>query len=180
MNWEELKTEYVTTDITYHKMCQKYGIPYKTLALTAKKYHWVEDRHKMRTEVAIRTKEKVVEEKSNHLIGIAKAADKLADLCTKVMEDENQFFRRMGVDGEETISKKLDTKSMKELASTMKDLTQVLRNVYNIPTEQEEITMQLARERLEIERQRAESEEQLASTAGVVLIPSIIEENDDE
>lgn len=180
--WEELKSEYATTDISYRLMAKKYGMSQSTVSKMARLHGWTEERANYRQNLVTKTVEKITEEKVNHLAGIARSADKMASTIERVMEDTDQFFRRIDSFGGEHVSAKADTKAIKELSAAMKDLTAVLRNVYNIPTEAESLSMQLARERLELEKKKADTVEDLAYgvSAGVVLIPPVMDEDDDE
>jgi transposase len=177
-SWEELKTEYVTTDISYRKIADKYKLSASTVAKMAYKYKWTEARAKHREKIVTKTADKIAENKANKLATIAESADKMADTIHRVMEDTDQFFRRTNLAGEDIVSQKADTKAMKELASAMKDLTSVIRNVYNIPTESESLALQLARERLEVEKRNSEREED-GITTGIVLIPQVMDDDEE-
>ena len=182
-SWDELKTEYVTTDISYNQLADKYKISRNTVRNRGVREKWFDAKKTFVSEKVAKTaekfKEKVSEEKANKLFSIAESADKMADTIHRVMDDTDQFFRRTNLAGEDIVSKKADTKAMKELASAMKDLTSVLRNVYNIPTEAEQVSLQLARERLEIEKKNAEREEDMGVTTGIVLIPQVADDDEE-
>lgn len=180
-NWDELKTEYATTDIGYREMSAKYGIPMKTIADQGRKNDWVKARKRVRKKVATETVRKTVKKQSDHLAKIASSADKMADVIHKVMLDNNQFFRRIDSrTGEETITKKIDSKAIRELTAAMVDLANLIRNIYNIPTEADDLAMQIAKERLEIERKKAQQEEEFISNGGgIVLLPPLNEEEDE-
>ena len=184
-SWDELKSEYATTEESYRKLADKYNLSFSTLTKMAKKHKWTEARKKYREELVTKTVEKTVEDKSDRLALIAKSADKMGEAIARAMDDKDQFFRR--VDEElhmDYHSKKVDSKAIKEMTSAIKELTSIFRDIYNIRTEAEDVSLQLARERLEIEKRNAALAEDLeyGISAGVVLIPPVDEEkeNDDE
>lgn len=41
-DWKKIKTEYITTTISYRKLCDKYNIPFNTLQCRANKERWVD------------------------------------------------------------------------------------------------------------------------------------------
>lgn len=178
-SWDELKAEYVTGNMSYRELSEKYKISHSLIMKRAAKEKWTTARKKNGIKVIEKLTNKVNNEKVNKLATIAESADKMADTIHRVMEDTDQFFRRTNLAGEEIVSQKADTKAMKELASAMKDLTSVLRNVYNIPTEAESISLQIARERLEIEKKNAEREEDMGVTTGIVLIPQVADDDEE-
>ena len=49
IDWAAMKTEYVTTDTSYRRLGDKYGIHFKRIARVAKKENWVEARRTWRT-----------------------------------------------------------------------------------------------------------------------------------
>jgi hypothetical protein len=181
-SWEKIKSEYITGNVSYRKLIDKYGLSSTALYQRAKKERWVELKKQHSSEIVAKTVQKFTENESerraNKLSTIAESADKMADTIHRVMEDTDQFFRRTNLAGEDIVSKKADTKAMKELSSAMKDLTSVLRNVYNIPTEAESISLQIARERLEIEKRNSEREED-GITTGIVLIPQVMDDDEE-
>ena len=181
-NWDEIKTEYATTDISYREIANKHGIPYRTVVDAGRSQEWVKARETYRNKTVAKSIDLAANERAKHLQSIASSADKMANVIHSVMDDTEQFFRRIDMTtGEEKISKKVDSKAVRELTAAMKDLTAVLRNVYDIPTQAEQVSMELARERLEIERKKAQQEEEFISNGGgIVLLPPLNEEDTEE
>jgi hypothetical protein len=181
-NWDEINTEYATTDISYREIANKHGIPYRTVVDAGRSQEWVKARETYRSKFIAKSIDLAANERAKHLQSIASSADKMANVIHSVMDDTEQFFRRIDMTtGEEKISKKVDSKAVRELTAAMKDLTAVLRNVYDIPTQAEQVSMELARERLEIERKKAQQEEEFISNGGgIVLLPPLNEEDTEE
>lgn len=181
-NWDELKTEYTTTNASYRDIAKKYGLAPSHVCKMGKEGNWVEAREQFRAKISAKTIDLAVNERAKHLTSIASSADKMANVIHSVMDDTEQFFRRIDINtGEEKISKKVDSKAVRELTAAMKDLTAVLRNVYDIPTQAEQVSMELARERLEIERKKAQQEEEFINNGGgIVLLPPLNEEDTEE
>ena len=48
MDWRKIKREYITTDTSYRKLCEKYGVNRRTLEDRASKEGWVELRRQRR------------------------------------------------------------------------------------------------------------------------------------
>ena len=45
-DWKKIKTEYITTETSYRKLAQKYGLDQATIARRAKKEGWVSNRYR--------------------------------------------------------------------------------------------------------------------------------------
>ena len=63
VDWKKLKLEYVTTNISYRKLADKYGVPKTTIDHQAKKGKWSEERRRFRANVETKTI-KAVEDKA--------------------------------------------------------------------------------------------------------------------
>ena len=44
-DWQAIKTEYITTDTSYRKLAQKYGVHYNAVANRAKQEGWISQRN---------------------------------------------------------------------------------------------------------------------------------------
>lgn len=82
MDWLKIKTEYITTDISYRGLAEKYGIPKNRIAETGKKENWTELRVQFRDKTLTKTVEKTAEELAKKQ---AKQAAKVGDLADKLL-----------------------------------------------------------------------------------------------
>lgn len=78
-DWKKIETEYITTDTSYRKLAEKYGIDQATIARRAKKEDWVSNRqhHLSETQAKILTAD--TEEKVDRAVRLKTVADKLLD-----------------------------------------------------------------------------------------------------
>ena len=58
VDWNEVKTEYLTTDTTYRKLAKKYDIPLRTIGEKAKREKWVELRKQHCDRIVTKSVEK--------------------------------------------------------------------------------------------------------------------------
>ena len=56
-DWKKIEAEYITTDTSYRKLADKYGVDQATIARRAKKHDWVSKRqhHADKTQAKILT-----------------------------------------------------------------------------------------------------------------------------
>ncbi len=191
--YDDLKTEYATTDISYRKIAAKYGISYSTLSQMAAKENWTEARREYRNKVVSKTIAKAANMQASKLFSLMKSADKMSKVIEEVVKDSKQFNRHLVQtrtkgkeintttgeleftekwDVEERIYKKVDTKAIRDLTSSMKDLTAVIRNIYDIPTMAEKTAMDIAVERLKLEQAKSGDDGDDEET-GIVLLPEV-------
>ena len=83
MDWQQIKTEYITTDTSYRKLAQKYGVSAQAICTKSKQEGWLELREQFKNKTLTKTVEKVAEKK-------AKQAAKVTDLADKLLEKLEQ------------------------------------------------------------------------------------------
>ena len=108
-DWQAIKTEYITTDTSYRKLAQKYGIHYKVISERGKDEKWVELRSQHRDNTLTKTLEKISQQEANRAAKIHSVADKLL-LKIEAMVDSGR---------------PLDTKGIRALTAAVKDLKEI-------------------------------------------------------
>lgn len=138
-DWKAIKTEYITTDTSYRKLAQKYGVNPTNIAKRASKEKWTEERKKnankalSKTLNAISTKQA---ERTAKLIGVS---DLLLDKVKELLETNAELL--------------VDT-------SIMRDVSVVLKNLKDIQMIRSEADMREQEARIEKLRREAEPEKE--------------------
>lgn len=88
MDWNKIKTEYITTSISYRKLAEKYETPFNTLQCRARKEKWVELRKKHQdkivTKSVARAESRAVDYKSTLYDLAFKVAKQLSDMTDEM------------------------------------------------------------------------------------------------
>lgn len=66
VNWDAIKTEYLTTDTSYRKLAKKHGVSQQTLTHRAIKEKWVEQRQRYKSKVEAKTLAKAEQKASDY------------------------------------------------------------------------------------------------------------------
>jgi len=66
VDWNAIKTEYITTNTSYRKLSDKYNIPLNTLQCRAKREKWVDLRTQHQLEIEAKTIKKAVNKASDY------------------------------------------------------------------------------------------------------------------
>lgn len=148
-DWQAIKTEYITTDTSYRKLAQKYGIHYKVISDRGKNEKWVELRSQHKDKTLTKTLDKISSKKADKMARIDDLADKLLEKLeqaiteldlqlykhtdkTKVIEYNNSL--RPDKPTKETIHEEeklleaksiVDRQGLKQIASALKDIKEV-------------------------------------------------------
>ena len=199
VNWEKIKTEYITTDISHRKLASKYSVPLSNIQRRSKAENWVDCRSQYKAKVTSKTLEKSANRESNRLAKLMDVTSKAIDVLAKSFEDNEQFNRYiverkekyalpdMGEAeeenakliserqwSEEQIFKKTDTKALKDITAALKDLTGLMRDFYNIPTPAQAEAQRIAAERLELDRRKNAMSEEDDDETGIIMMPSVL------
>lgn len=179
-NWEEIKTEYITTDISQRALAKKYGVSASQIARHSKAESWVDERERHKSKTLAKTLDKVSTKEAGRLARLIDATNNAVEVAVKAFEDEQQLNRYLVTrkevysspvlddDGktfitekqwtEERTFSKVDTKALKDLTAVLKDLTGLMRDFYNIPTPAQEESQRIAAERLELDKRKVDAD----------------------
>ena len=108
-DWAAIKTEYITTDTSYRKLAQKYGVNHTNVAKKAKAESWVEQRKQYASKQHAKTLEKISQQEANRAAKIHSVADKLL-LKIEAMADS---------------SRPMNSKDLRALTAAIKDLKDI-------------------------------------------------------
>lgn len=89
-DWKKIKTEYITTDISYRKLGEKYGVNYSVIGARAREEGWVEQRTQFRNKTHTKTMEKISEKQAKQAAKVADLADKLMSKLEQAIEELDQ------------------------------------------------------------------------------------------
>ena len=111
MNWQKIKTEYITTDTSYRKLANKYGIDSAVIGRRAKNEEWV----KLRQQYIDRTQTKTINAISNKQVdraaNLVSVADQLLAKVKSLLETDAEVLS--------------DTQSMKHISGVLKDIKEI-------------------------------------------------------
>ena len=108
-DWQAIKTEYITTDTSYRKLAEKYGIHYKVISERGKDEKWVELRSQHKDRTLTKTLDKISQQEANRAAKIHSVADKLLLKIEAIVES----------------GELLDTKGIRALTAAVKDLKEI-------------------------------------------------------
>ena len=167
MNWKEIKTEYVTSDIGYRELAEKHSVSFSTLSKYAAKHQWPTYRKKYRDKVVADAAAKIGTKEVNRLAKVAEASDRLSIYIAKVTKKTCLIEREEG---------KPDTKAIRDLTASLRDLTAVIRDVYDLPSLRDRQAYEMAQKRLELEFSRAGVGGDEQEQTGVIVLADVIPE----
>ena len=149
MDWQTIKTEYVTTETSYRKLSVKYGISVTAIANKAKEEKWVEQRKQFLNNTFTKTVAVASKKKVDRMTRIMDASDRLLEKLEKAIEEldlhlatqktktkviEYHNYERPDKPTKEIIEEEeklieftsiIDRKGLHEVTSALKDLKEI-------------------------------------------------------
>ncbi len=110
-DWQAIKTEYITTDTSYRKLAQKYGVNVTNIAKKASAEGWVDERKQYASKTQAKTLEKISQQEANRAARVQTVADKLLNKIEAMVDGEGVWA--------------LDAKGVRALTAAVKDLKEI-------------------------------------------------------
>lgn len=196
-DWQAIKTEYITTQTSYRKLAQKYGIHYKVISDRGKDEKWVELRSQHRDKTLTRTLDKISNKQADKMARIDQLTDKLLDKLeqaiteldlqlakhtdkTKTVEYDND--RRPNKPTREIVheeEKLLEVKSIVDRQG-LKQIASALRDIKEVKMLRTELDKQEQEARIAALRQKSMTGDGDDDDTGVILLPPRVGEDVDD
>ena len=139
-DWQKIQTAYITSDTSYRKLADKYGIDQATIARKAKKEDWVSKRQQHLSEVQA----KIL---SADMEGKVDRAERLMSVADKLLEKVEQWV---------AMGEPISANSIKNLSDAIKNIkeVQMIRTAEDV----EEQKVRIANLRKQAEKDEANTE----------------------
>ena len=140
-DWQSIKTEYITTDTSYRKLAQKYGVNYQAICHRSKDEGWIAQREQYRNTTITKTIEKISQQEATRAAKIHSVADKLLAKIEAMVEAEEP----------------LGTKGIRALTAAVKDLKEIQSVRSELDRQEQEA--RIANLRKQVDRDEDKTEE---------------------
>lgn len=137
-DWNQLKTEYVTSQISYKALAKKYGVAYATLYEHARIDHW-SDARRLHTQNTVRKSlDQIGDRQAENLARVDALADELLQKLSRAIGELDLVVTKHREKGEDEKGCQwqvdyekaepggmVDRKGLRQLAASLKDLKEI-------------------------------------------------------
>lgn len=197
MDWNAIKTEYITTGTSYRKLAKKYGVSYVQIGNVGKEENWVQLRKQHLDNVLTKSLAADTKKKVDRAKRIRDAADRLLSKVEQAIDeldkqmvthkDKEKIIEynnaqrpdkptKETIHEEETIlsvSSIVDRKGLQQIAAALRDI----REIHGIQTE---LDKQEQKARIANLQRQAPAHDDEDEGTGVVLLPPVLGEDSEE
>ena len=174
-DWDKIRTEYITTDLSLKDIAEKYGVQQRLVNTKSAEQGWVDQRKKYNAKVVEKAVNKVATKRANQLAKELTIADNISNVLKKALEDAEQFNRYIidtttRVDGteirtsEEKTFEKVDMRALKDAAAALRLVEEMKRSMAGIlrveeinRNRREEKRLRLEEEKLQLQKEQTEA-----------------------
>ena len=110
-DWQKIKTEYITTDTSYRKLAQKYGVSRVQIGNVGAEENWVELRRQYLDKTLTDTVDAISSEQVDRATNLISVSDLLLAKVKSLLETDAEVLA--------------DTQSMKHISGVLKDIKEI-------------------------------------------------------
>ena len=110
-DWQKIKTEYITTDTSYRRLAQKYGVHYNAVANRAKQEGWISQRNQYCDKTVTKAVDAISNKQVDRAANLISVADQLLAKVKSLLEMDAEVLN--------------NTQSMKHISGVLKDIKDI-------------------------------------------------------
>ena len=110
-DWNKIKTEYITTDTSYRKLAEKYGVHYNAIANRSKQEGWISQRNQHCDRTMTKTLDAISNKQVDRATNLISVSDLLLAKVKSLLETDAEVLS--------------DTQSMKHISGVLKDIKEI-------------------------------------------------------
>lgn len=186
-DWNQVKTEYITTATSYRKLAEKHGVSYQAICHRSKEEGWIALRQQHTNKTVSKTLQKISDQQAQKMARIDRITGKLLSKIEKAVDelDLTIITRKEKVDygnREVTTERReiteggiVDRAGLRQITAALKDLKEIQMLKSELDRQEQEARI----EKLRADAQQHRNDDDDDET-GVVLLPPVLEVTDDE
>ena len=141
-DWQAIKTEYITTDTSYRKLAQKYGVNTTNIAKRASQEKWVEQRKQNANKTLSKTLNAIASQQASRAARLQTVADKLLTKVERLLEADEELLA--------------DPSTMRDISRVLKDLKDIQMIKSDADMREQEARIDKLRKEAMVERENNE------------------------
>ena len=148
VDWKTIKTEYITTDTSYRKLAQKYGVNHTVIGQRAKKEKWVDLRGRHIDKTQTKTLNTISNKQADRAAKLIGVSDLVLDKVKALLEDNDKLVTDVLKDVSVILKNLKDIQMIKSEADLREQEARIdkLRKEATIEKENNEVKVTMAGE----------------------------------
>lgn len=156
IDWQSIKTEYITTDTSYRKLAEKYGVSYNAIGNRSRQEKWQDLRDQHLSKTMTKTMNAIGSKQAEQTAKLFGVSDLLLNKVKLLLEENEELL--------------VDTSAMKDVSVVLKNLKDLLMIKSEVDLREQEARI----EKLRADAQQYRNDDDDDET-GVILMPPVKE-----
>lgn len=186
MDWNAIKTEYITTDTSYRKLATKYDVSYTAIGNKSRQEGWVDQRNQFINKTVSKSINSISNKTADRLTRIFNVSDKLLEKLERAVEElDIQLYKKVNktkvieynnMERPDKPTKEIieETESVEEVATIvdragLKAVTDALKNLKEVQMLRSELDTQEQEARIANLRKQAEADTDRDATVTITI-----------
>ena len=141
-DWQAIKTEYITTETSYRKLAQKYGVNHAVIGQRAKAEKWVDLRRQHIDKTQTKTLNAISRKQADRAANLIAVSDLLLGKVKSLLETDDGLL--------------VDPQSMKYISGVLKDLKEIQMIKSDVDLREQEARIDKLRKEAMVEKESNE------------------------
>ena len=142
-DWQAIKTEYITTDTSYRKLAQKYGVDSAVIGRRAKSEEWVKLRQQHIDKTQTKTLNTISNKQAERAAKLIGVSDLLLDKVKSLLEADQELL--------------VDTTVMRDISVVLKNLKEIQMIKSDADMKEQEARIDKLRKEAAVEKENAKA-----------------------
>ena len=141
-DWQSIKTEYITTNTSYRKLAQKYGVSYNAIGNRSRDEKWQELRDQHLSKTMTKTMNAIASQQASRAAKLISVSDLLLDKIKSLVEDNPELL--------------IVPQNLKHISGVLKDLKDIQMIKSEADLREQEARIEKLRKEAMIEKENNE------------------------
>lgn len=175
-DWNKIRTEYITTDISYRKLGEKYDVNYQTICARSKAEGWILLREQYQNKTIAKTIEKISDKEAQKVARISDLADKLLVKLERAIDEldlqvTTHKIKTERANTEETTEFRVAVPGGMVDRAGLRQLTGALKEIKIIKDEISDLDRREREARIEALERNSKTSDGDDDETGIILLP---------
>lgn len=142
IDWQSIKTEYITTDTSYRKLAEKYGVSYNAIGNRSRQENWQDLRDQHLSKTMTKTMNAIGSKQAEQTAKLFGVSDLLLNKVKLLLEENEELL--------------VDTSAMKDVSVVLKNLKDLLMIKSESDLREQEARIEKLRKEAMVEKENNE------------------------
>lgn len=177
-DWELIKVDYITSNISIRQLCQKYDCPKSTLQYHMEQENWKEQKNKFKIDTLNKAVDKIGDTEADILAVEWAQINDIEKILSWAIKERENFTTSYFINKDE-LKQKFDFDALLKATKVIETLEKLKRNIKGVLREEDRQNIEIKKEYLKLEQDKNKPADS-NDTINIIELPQILEKTAEE